>query len=439
MNNDPIQYSPDPAPDHAEKAAAPRRRHRYWLYGLIAAVVIAALLLLGWLPRYQRRKVVEARAVRERNALLVVQVVTAQEASKERDLTLPGTVVPVFTTHIYARATGYVRVLKVDIGSAVHRGQLLAVIEAPELDATVQQQLSLVQVSNASLNSTRSQLALQQATYDRVHVLAQHGVLSQQDDDVALAAVTAAAAAVQSAQSNMNAATAALAHWSVLASYEKVRSPIDGTVTARNVDVGSLVSTIGAGEGLTPTDTGPPSGGPITGGAQGGELFQVTDIHNLRIYINVPEGDAEFVETGQEATLTFSELPSEQFRGTIIRSSNSLNQETRTLLLEVRIVDPQHRLRPGMFASVQLHFKAPEPGILISGDSVLSRAQGEFVAVVQNNVVHLQPVHVGRDLGSQLYVTSGLKNGDQVIVNPTDSVQEGVHVQAEPAPKGQEK
>jgi multidrug efflux pump subunit AcrA (membrane-fusion protein) len=330
----------------------------------------------------------------------------------------------------------------VDIGDRVRHGQLLAVIESPDLDATVRQQQSLLQASKAALNTARSQLALQQATYDRVHVLAQHGVLSQQDDDVALAAVKAATDAVQSAENNVDAEASALEHWTVLASYEQVRSPIDGTVTARNVEVGSFVSSSGAGAGLTlnATSVQSDSGGPPTGGAQGGELFQITNTHNLRTFISVPEQDAVNVQTGQETTLTFSELPGQQFHGKVIRSSDSLNQQTRTLLLEVQIQDPKRRLLPGMFASVQLHFNVQNPGILISGDSVIPRAQGQFVAVVDNNnIVHLQQVHVGRDLGTEVYVTTGLRNGDKIVVNPSDSVQEGVHVQTKPAPKGQER
>jgi RND family efflux transporter MFP subunit len=220
-----------------------------------------------------------------------------------------------------------------------------------------------------------------------------------------------------------------------------VGSPIDGTVTARNIEVGSLVSPSGAGEGITSAPTGAysQSGGPPTGGAQGGELFQITNVHDLRVFVSVPEENAVNLQTGPQATLTFSELPTEQFRGNIIRSSDSLDPQTRTLLVEVRIMDSRRRLRPGMFASVQLHFNPADPGILVSGDSVIPRAQGQFVPVVENNVVQLRPVQVGRDLGTQIYVTSGLKNGDQVIVNPTDVVQEGVHVRAEPAPKGQEK
>ena len=168
-----------------------RQRPRYWLYLLVAVVVIAALLFFGWLPRYSINKKVQARANEEKIALPIVQVVTAEEAATPEELTLPGTVVPVSTTHLYARSIGYLKRLNVDIGDAVHRGQLLAVIEAPELDATVQQQRSLLQVSKDALSTARSQLALQQATYDRVHVLVQHGVLSQQDDDVALAALKA--------------------------------------------------------------------------------------------------------------------------------------------------------------------------------------------------------------------------------------------------------
>ena len=399
------------------------------------------LLLLGWWPKHKVNEQVQAKADQQKAALPIVEVVTASEVQKTEELTLPGTVVPVVTSHIYARATGYLKALNVDIGDKVRRGQLLAVIDSPDLDATVQQQHSLLQVSRAALNTARSQLSLQQATYDRVHVLAQHGVLSQQDDDVALAAVKAATDAVQSAENNVNAEASALEHWTVLASYEQVRSPIDGTVTARNVEVGSFVSSSGAAAGLTVNTASVQSnsGGPPTGGAQGGELFQIANTHNLRIFISVPEADAENVQTGHAATLTFSELPGQQFHGEIIRSSDSLNQQTRTLLVEVQIQDPKRQLRPGMFASVQLHLDVKNPGILISGDSVIPRAQGQFVAVVDNNIVHLQQVHVGRDLGTEVYVTTGLRNGDKIVVNPTDSVQEGVHVQTKTAPKGQEK
>lgn len=440
MNSNPIPLGPAENA-HAAGAGPSHHSHHAWLYVLIALLVVGAALYLGWLPRQKQSKVVEARAIEQKQALPIVQVVTARQSSATEELTLPGTVVPVSTTHIYARAVGYVKALNADIGDTVRQGQLLAVIEAPDLDATVMQQRSLVEVSKDALSTAHSQLQLQQATYDRVHTLVLHGVLSEQDDDIALAAVKAAADGVRSAENSLNAANSSLAHWVALASFEQVRSPIDGTVTARNVEVGTLVSASGAGQGLSAAPGGAliQSGGPPTGGAQGGELFQVANVHDLRVFVSVPEENAMSLETGQQATLTFSELPTEQFRGTIIRNSDSLDPQTRTLLLEVRIMDPRHRLRPGMFASVQLHFKSANPGILVSGDSVIPRAQGQFVAVVDNDVIQLRPVQVGRDLGTQIYVTRGLKDGDQVIVNPTDVVQQGAHVRSEPAPKGQEK
>ena len=125
--------------------------------------------------------------------------------------------------------------------------------------------------------------------------------------------------------------------------------------------------------------------------------------------------------------LTFLEMPGQTFQGKVIRTSDSLSQQTRMLLAEVRATDPQHRLRPGMFASVQMRYKAPNPGILIPGDSLITMARGEFVPVVQNGVVQMRPVHVGRDLGTQVFITAGLQNGDMVVVNPNDSVKDGVH------------
>jgi RND family efflux transporter MFP subunit len=193
------------------------------------------------------------------------------------------------------------------------------------------------------------------------------------------------------------------------------------------------VSASGAAQGLVAV----PGGSP-TGGAQGGELFDVVDLGSLEVFVSVPEQDAPFVQTGQPVDLTFSELPGETFNGKVVRSSDSLSQQTRTLLAEVQISDAQHRLRPGMFASAQMHYRAANPGILISGDSLLSLARGQFVPVVENNVIQMRPVNVGRDLGTQVYIVAGLKDGDLVVVNPNDAVKQGARVTTRPAPAGQQ-
>lgn len=199
-----------------------------------------------------------------------------------------------------------------------------------------------------------------------------------------------------------------------------------------------MVSPGGQAQGLSTTLASATTGGPPTGGAQGGELFEVADLHALHVFVAVPEQDALYVQTGHPAHLSFAEFPGERFTGMITRSNNSFSQDTRSLVLEVKLNDPQHRLRPGMLASVQLRFTAPEPGILISGDSVITTARGQIVPVVQNGVVHMQPVLLGRDLGPQIYVTSGLQDGDQVVVSPNDQVKEGVRVATQQAPQGQQ-
>jgi multidrug efflux pump subunit AcrA (membrane-fusion protein) len=403
---------------------------------VVAIAVLGLALLLGWLPHLERNKAVIAMAQRRQNALPTVEVQTVHRTSSEEELTLPGTVTPLKSAHIYARASGYLKVRYVDLGDMVRKGQLLGMISAPDLDSTVAQQAALVQQSKDNVSSAQSTLRLQQATYARVHTLVLHGILSKQEDDAALAAVDSAQSNLLAMENAAKGAQAALGREQSLADFEQIRSPIDGTITARNVEVGNLVAASGAAQGLAAASPISMSG-PPTGGAQGGELFDVVDLASLEVFVSAPEQDAPFVQTGQPVDLTFSELPGEMFEGKVVRSSDSLSQQTRTLLAEVQVRDTQHRLRPGMFASVQMHYRAPNPGILISGDSLLTTARGQFVPVVQNNLIQMRPVHVGRDLGTHIYITAGLQDGDVVVVNPNDAVKQGLRVNTRPAPSGQ--
>jgi multidrug efflux pump subunit AcrA (membrane-fusion protein) len=438
MNNPtgtaPPRMGAEPANNQHQDASKGRRI----LILVIVVLVVGAALLVGWLPRHKRDREITAKANTERTSLPVVEVESVGAATSEQELTLPGTVTPLEAAHIYARASGFLERRYVDLGDKVRRGQLLGLISAPDLDAVVSQQASLVRQSSAGVESAQAAVRLQQATYSRVHTLVQHGILSRQDDDAALAALQTAEAGSQAAQQAVQAAQAAQARAQTMADFEQVRSPIAGTVVARNVEVGNLVSATGAAQGLAPVPGTGPTGGPPTGGAQGGELFYVVNLDRLEVFVTVPEEDAQSVQDGQPVQLTFSEMPGETFQGKVIRTSDSLSQETRTLLTEIRATDPQHRLRPGMFASVQMRYKAPNPGILIPGDSLITMARGEFVPVVQNGVVQMRSVHVGRDLGTQVFITAGLENGDMVVVNPNDSVTDGAHVVAKPAPSGQE-
>jgi len=413
-------------------------RSRRVLRITVAVIAVILLLFLGWWPKHEKNMKTEARAKAEKNSLPIVEVMTVQQIPEIQQLTLPGTVTPEVEAHVFSRVAGYLKARYVDIGDKVRAGQVLAVISAPDLDADVLQQRALLQSARDALNKAEAMLGLQHVTYERTHTLVQHGILPQQEDDNARAAVESAEADVRSAENNVKAAEGALARSLTFVEYEKVRAPISGTITARNVEVGSLISIQGAAQGLMTTPNSTATGGPLTGGAQGGELFRVADFNHLQVYVTVPEQDALNVQTGQKADLSFSELPQERFQGTIARSSQSLNQENRTLLLQVVVADPQHHLRPGMYALVELHLKMSQPGVLISGDSILATAQGEFVPVVRNEIIHMQRVQVGRDLGTQVYITQGLQNGDVVVLNPTDQVKEGVRVRTQPAPMGQQ-
>src|SRR6201996_2983228 len=231
-------HQPNNQHQHASKG-------RPVLIAVILLLVAGAALLVGWLPRHKRDAEVAARAKAERTSLPIVEVQTVGAATSDQQLTLPGTVTPLQAAHIYARASGFFERRYADLGDRVRKGQLLGLISAPDLDAVVSQQTSLVRQSGAGVESAQAAVRLQQATYIRVHTLVLHGILSRQDDDAALAALQTAQAGSQAALQGVQAAKAAQTHAQVLADFEQVRSPIAGTVVARNVEVGNLVSATG--------------------------------------------------------------------------------------------------------------------------------------------------------------------------------------------------
>ncbi len=259
---------------------------------------------------------------------------------------MPGTVTPLRSAHIYARASGYLKARYVDLGDMVRKGQLLGTISAPDLDSSVAQQAALVQQSKDSVSTAQSTLRLQQATYARVHTLVLHGILSRQEDDSSAGSrrigtiepagdgecgegsggglgscpdlwLTSSRFARQSAAGSPP-ATSRWAIWCRLREPHRVwRLPLPA-----------------------------PRAGHPRGGAQGGELFDVVDLGSLEVFVSVPEQDAPFVQTGQPVDLTFSELPGETFKGKVVRSSDSLSQQTRTLLAEIQLTDTLHACGP---------------------------------------------------------------------------------------------
>jgi RND family efflux transporter MFP subunit len=385
---------------------------------LVAAVFVVAFFV-GYVPHHQRELQIVAEANVQNDALPDVSVVTARIGSAMGELVLPGNIQAVTEAPILARAEGYVQRRYVDIGDRVTAGQLLAEVEAPDLDQQVRQAQAAVEQAEADLARASAALeqgkaneSIAQVTATRWDNLVKRGAVSKQENDQYQAQYQAQAAnvralerAVDAAKGNIAAMQANVGRLSDMQGYLKVRAPFAGVVTLRNVDVGTLVNT-----GST-------------------MLFRIAQTNLLRTYLNVPQSSASDVHVGQMASLATPELPERKFSGVVTRTANALDPSSRTLLVEIQVPNPEGTLLPGMYVEVDLHLPTKNPPLLLPSDTLSVRPEGTMVAVLNSsNAVHFQRVVIGRDYGSQIEILSGLDAGQRVIANPNDSVQEGVKV-----------
>jgi RND family efflux transporter MFP subunit len=396
------------------------------LIALLLAVLIVVGFFVGYLPRQRREAVLAAESKETGRTLPVVNVSRVTRSAGNSQLVLPGNIQAVTEAPILARATGYIRKRHVDIGDRVTAGQVVAEVEAPELDqqilqarAAIDQARSNVQQAEAAIQQGRANENLARLTAGRMTALLGRGVISKQDNDNAQAQYTAQQANVEAlikaaaaVRSSVAAAEANLARLNQIKTYQTVRAPFDGVITLRNVDTGALVN-----EGST-------------------LLFRVAQTTTLRTYINLPQADAESVKVGQHAIISIAELPGRKFDGTVTRTSNALDPATRTLLTEVQVRNADGALMPGMFAQVDLTVPRKYPPLLIPGDTLVVRSDGPQVAVVNaDGAVHFTRIELGRDYGDRLEVISGLVEGQRLAVNPSDDVREGAKVNPVAAPE----
>ena len=406
------------APGHAPQSAGPAGRTLLVLALLMLALLVAGFFL-GYLPRQRREQVLAAESKAVGEDLPVVNVARVTRSSQKTSLVLPGNIQAVTEAPVLARASGYIRKRYADIGDRVKEGQVLAEIEAPELDqqikqaqAAIDQANSTVQQAEAAVQQGRSNENLARVTAQRWSNLFQRGVVSRQDNDSAQAQYEAQQANVQALEkavaagrSSAAAAQANLARLHELQSYQTVRAPFAGVITLRNVDSGVLVN-----EGNT-------------------MLFRMAQTDRLRTYLNVPQAEAQSVHTGQPASLTMPGMSGRKFNGAVARTASALDPSTRTLLVEVQVPNSSGELLPGEYALVDLSVPRADPPLLIPGDTLVVRSDGPQVAVVDPaGKVHFQLIQLGRDFGDRLEVLSGLAEGQQVAVNPSDAIREGVTV-----------
>jgi RND family efflux transporter MFP subunit len=332
----------------------------------------------------------------EQAAVLPVVVVHPKNQAPVEEITLPGGTEPYINSPIYARTNGYLVNWFYDIGARVKKGDLLAVIDTPELDKQLLQ-------ARADLETAQSNLALAKITADRWQGLIRTRSVSQQSTDQAIEDLGATQATADSFAANVR-------RLEDLVGFEKVYAPFDGIVTVRNTDIGWLIDA-----GANPASS---------------LLFQLAQINTLRIFVAVPQVYSRASGLGATATITSDEFPNRTFHGTIARTSNSIDTASRTLNTEVDVYNPTGQLLPGAYVLVHLKLPGKIRAVIIPSNALIFRSQGLQAAVVRNGAAQLVPITIGRDFGATLEVVTGLTAADQVIINPSDSLTSGqpVHV-----------
>jgi RND family efflux transporter MFP subunit len=389
----------DPTAPARPPALPPPARTRGVLWFLVIPAVLVIGLALALVLRFHG-----GRALAASTQAMVAEPVTVtnpQQGAPEQDISLPSSVQANSESPIYARVSGYVARWNVDLGTRVHRGQLLAVISAPEVD----QELN---AGRAALQQTRANLSLASITAQRYQDLAGTKAVAQQDVDQNNQAFSAQKAGLQAAIANVK-------RLEELQGFEKVIAPFDGVVTQRLIDVGNLVN---AGNG----------------GANS-QLFRIADIDVMRVYVPVPEIYGDRITDGLTATLHLVQSPDQQFAGTITRTSHAIDPSSHTLLTEIDVPNPSGKLMPGAYANVQLHLAPQASNLVIPTGAILFQADGPTVAVVgDNNRLSLRKVSIGRDFGNTIEIRSGLSASDRVVATPPDYVVEGMPVSVQPPP-----
>jgi multidrug efflux system membrane fusion protein len=361
----------------------------------------AALLVLftaGIVTFLNRKSETDALAKEtETVAVPTVGVVQPQTEAGNDELVLPGNLQAFEESPIFARTNGYLLKWYKDIGSKVEKGELLAAIDTPEIDQELLQ-------ARASREQVKSALGLAKISADRWANLRKSDSVSQQEADQQ-------ASGYQQAQANLAAADANVRRLEQLESFKNVYAPFSGVLTRRNVDPGALINS-GAG-------------------AAGRELFDIARVDPIRVYVSVPQAYAPAMKVGVKAVVTLQEFPEQKFLGTIARTADAIDPATRTLNTEVDVPNKDSKLLPGSFGQVHFATGTSVPRMTIPVNAMLFRAQGAQVAVVgKDGKVHLRPITIGRDFGATLEVLGGVEGSDQIVINPSDSLEDGqeVHV-----------
>ena len=363
---------------------------------ILVGAVLLVLLTAGTVTFLTRKGETDALA-KETDAAAIPTVAVVQPATEPGDdqLVLPGNLQAFIESPIFARTNGYLLRWNKDMGSKVEKGELLASIDTPEVDQELSQ-------ARASREQIKAALGLAKISADRWANLRKSDSVSQQEADQQASGYT-------QAQANLAAGDANVRRLEQLESFKNVYAPFSGVLTRRNVDPGALIN----------------SGAQATGK----ELFDIARVDPLRVYVSVPQSYATSMKVGVKAVVTLQEFPGQKFTGTVVRTSDAIDMSTRTLNTEVDVPNKDGKLLPGSFGQVHFAVGNSVPRITIPVNAMLFRAEGPQAAVVgQDNKVQLRTIAIGRDFGNTIEIVGGLEPSDRIIINPSDSLENGQQV-----------
>ncbi len=399
--NDGVHAAPEITPPPKLAPASPRKA---LLFVGLVLLVLAVAAVIAVLSRLHDNRVLADETAQ--SSVPTVAVVHPIAEKPDEELVLPGTLQAYIESPIYARTNGYLVRWYHDIGSHVRQGELLADIDTPEIDEELLQAKAARQQVVAALN-------LAKINAERYQGLRKTDSVSQQEADTQTSGY-------EQAQANLAAADANVKRLQDLEGFKHVYAPFDGVITRRNVDPGALIN----------------AGSSGTGGPR--ELFDIARTDPLRVYVSVPQAYTPAIRQGVDAVVTLQEFPGEKFRASVARTADAIDPTTRTLLTEVDVPNKTGKLLPGSFGEVHFNPKIDGEKVTIPVNAMLFRKEGPQVAVVgSDGKVQLRNISIGRDYGTTLEIVGGVSENDRIIVNPSDSIEQGQTVNVAATPRGE--
>ena len=379
-----------------------------YVVAILLLLILAGAVALMFMKKSVRTETNKSKTQEGEKLIPSVEVTKTVQKDLARKISLPATIEPLDQASLYAKAAGYVKWIKVDIGDWVKKDEVLAELDVPEMVKEYDQVKAKLREAQASYEKAKADYALQKLTYQRTKDTwdEEPGAIAKQDVDVARAKFGFAKANINSEKAKVDNAKADMKRIEVLLEYGKIKAPFDGVITRRFVDLGALVQIATSSTNVSPVVT-------------------IMHTDTVRVFIDVPEPDVPFVEKGNQATLVVDALPDRSFSGTVTRFANALTPETRTMKTEFDIPNPDHTLRPGMYGNLTLNLEVHENALTVPAASLIIEKDKKFVYKVTDGKVEKVEIKTGIDDGIQVEVIKGLTGSEDIIVKGKNTVSDG--------------